>query len=446
MLLTVSFANAEHSARRHGDPLHPGGTGSIRNRSTQAFSLPFRGINDDQHTQFIIGNSLFRTNWVSFPSSVEKLQGLGPLFNTRSCASCHQNDGRGSPPLDTKSPFVGILFRISDKANGFKPVKNYGDQIQPDGLPGVPGEATPTVKYDEVKSTYPDGTTYALVKPTYQITNPNYGPLPETTVISPRVAPQMVGLGLIETITETDILKNSDPDDKNQDGVSGRPNWISAEGKKKLGRFGWKANQQSVESQVAGAFAGDMGITSRLHRNSNCEPEQKLCAESPSSKKLEIDNQDLDSVITYSKLLAVPERELINEADIKVGESLFSESKCTSCHIPSFTTGENSLLPILSNQVIFPYSDFLLHDMGEELADHRPDIDADGNEWRTPPLWGIGLIHTVNKHNRLLHDGRARGVEEAILWHGGEAVPAKKKFMSLNQTQRKQLIQFVESL
>lgn len=446
ILFLGNLAIAERPEFRLGNPLHPGGTGSVRNRSIQAFSLPFRGVNDDQHTRFIIGNSLFRTNWVSFPSSVEKLQGLGPLFNTRSCASCHQNDGRGSPPLDAKSPFVGMLFRISDKATGYKPVKGYGDQIQPDGLPGVPGEATPTVKYVEVKSTYPDGASFTLLKPIYQITDPQYGPLPETTVISPRVAPQMIGLGLIEAITDSDILRNADAEDKNKDGVSGRPNWISVDGKKKMGRFGWKANQQSVESQVAGAFAGDMGITSRLHRNSNCEPEQKLCLESPSAKKMEISDQDLDAVVTYARLLAVPERELINESDIKVGEVLFTEAKCVSCHIPKFTTGESRALPILSRQIIFPYSDFLLHDMGEDLADHRPDIEADGNEWRTPPLWGIGLIHAVNKHNRLLHDGRARGIEEAILWHGGEASDSKKTFMSFSQVQRKQLIQFVESL
>jgi CxxC motif-containing protein (DUF1111 family) len=214
---------------------------------------------------------------------------------------------------------------------------------------------------------------------------------------------------------------------------------------KRLGRFGHKANQPGLKEQNSGAFLGDMGITSSLHPDQNCSDRQMDCKKSLALKHLELSDEDLSRMTFYTQMIAVPARRIIDVEKVERGEKVFHHINCTSCHIPSFTTAKSSLKQ-LSQQKIYPYTDLLLHDMGEDLADHRPDHLATGTEWRTPPLWGVGLIKTVNRHQRLLHDGRARNVQEAILWHGGEAKTSQQKFIQLTKSEREALILFIESL
>ena len=270
----------------------------------------------------------------------------------------------------------------------------------------------------------------------------------EDVMMSPRIAPHMVGLGLLEALAEDTILSAADPDDADEDGISGRPNWVFDVrlGDLALGRFGWKANQPSVEQQNAGAFLGDLGITSELFGNESCTSVQTDCASSASGGTPELDESKLHNIAFYARTLAVPARRGVGDPEVLAGRELFHEAGCAGCHVPSMKTGELDGHPELEHQVIWPYSDLLLHDMGAELEDRRPDFEASGAEWRTPPLWGIGLVESVNKHTYFLHVGRARGFAEAILWHGGEAEDAREAYRTMNKDERAALLRFLESL
>jgi CxxC motif-containing protein (DUF1111 family) len=312
----------------------------------------------------------------------------------------------------------------------------------------VPGEGRARVAYDEVPGAYGDGTPYTLLRPRISIEELAFGPMAADVMLSPRVAPAMFGLGLIEGVAEADILAAVDEHDRDGDGISGRANqvWDVRAGATRLGRFGWKANQPSLEQQNAGAFLGDVGITSPLFPGENCPAGQGQCAAAPNGGAPEIDDDKLGDVTYYARLLAVPARRDVDDPTVLRGKRLFAEAGCTGCHTPAFTTSEVDGFPELSHQTIRPYSDLLLHDMGEGLADGRPDFLATGREWRTPPLWGIGLVETVNGHSRFLHDGRARDLAEAVLWHGGEAEAARDAFRALDAGDRAALLRFLESL
>ena len=274
-----------------------------------------------------------------------------------------------------------------------------------------------------------------------------YGPIANNINISPRVANQMIGLGLLEAIDENTLLNFSDENDSNSDGISGRPNyvWDVENNSTKIGRFGWKANQPNLRQQVAAAFNGDIGITSTLFPLENCPPGVD-CNTLPNGGSPEIPDNNLNHVTLYSSTLGVPARRNWDEIEIQEGKALFNQINCNSCHIPQIVTGNHPTIDALSNQIIRPYTDLLLHDMGDELSDNSTDFLATGNEWRTPPLWGIGLIETVNGHTRLLHDGRARNMEEAILWHGGEAENSKLAFKNLDAINREKVISFLNTL
>jgi CxxC motif-containing protein (DUF1111 family) len=281
------------------------------------------------------------------------------------------------------------------------------------------------------------------MKPAYRFEKLRFGPLPKDAMISPRVAPPVIGVGLLEAIPEADLLKRADPDDRDGDGVSGRPNrvWSVEAKRRELGRFGWKANQPTVSQQNAGAFLGDMGVTSRAFPVQNCPEDAVDCRTAPRGRKLDLDDQDRRNMDVYVRLLAVPARRDVNDP-----AAAFRAAQCQSCHVESHRTGVVPGFPELSKQLIFPFTDLLLHDMGGGLADGRPDFEATGSEWRTPPLWGIGLTQEVGGHTRFLHDGRARSLEEAILWHGGEAEAARARFMALSRDERAALIKFLETL
>jgi CxxC motif-containing protein (DUF1111 family) len=272
-----------------------------------------------------------------------------------------------------------------------------------------------------------------------------YMPLPSDVMYSPRIAPPVFGLGLLEGISESDILALADPADANGDGISGKANYSYDISKQRitLGRFGWKAATPSVLQQTAGAYHQDMGITSYLFPNESSAGQSNNNDLVPEK---EISDSLLEAVAHYVRTLAVPARRGVNDPEVMHGKQLFNSIGCASCHTPSFTTSTNMAFAEISNQRIFPYTDMLLHDMGEGLADNRPDHLADGYEWRTAPLWGIGLTAVVNGHNNYMHDGRARSFEEAILWHGGEGEASKNAFVNLNAEDREALVAFLFSL
>jgi CxxC motif-containing protein (DUF1111 family) len=341
---------------------------------------------------------------------------------------------------------LGLLLRLSipgtDEHGGPNPVPNYGDQLNNHAILGVMPEGTPRVSYVEKAGTYADGTAYSLRVPTYSIESPTFGPLPADVMMSPRVAPVQVGLGLLQAVSEDTIL---DFAEKN----GGHPNhvWDVARQQTVLGRFGWKANQPTVEQQTFGAFRGDIGITSALFPSENCPAVQNDCANAPQSmNQPNLVPIESEAMVAHALAIAVPARRELDDEHALHGEILFTRIGCASCHIPKMVTGALEDWPALSNQTIWPFTDLLLHDMGPDLADGRPDFEASGNDWRTPPLWGIGLIQTINDHDFLLHDGRARGYAEAILWHGGEADDAREAFRKLASRDRDDLLAFLASI
>ena len=433
------------------DPLSGGAT-TVVNATASAFGQPARNLPLEQRTDFFVGNAFFNRDWVTAPSSTEGSDGLGPVFNARSCSSCHFRDGRGHPPLDADEPMLSMLIRLSvpgtGAAGGPLGDRAYGLQLGPQAILGVPPEGRALVEYDEVPGTYGDGEAYSLRVPHYSFVDLAFGPLDPSIRISPRTAPFIIGLGLLSAVDEDTILSQADPDDADGDGISGRPNrvWDRRRQATVLGRFGWKANQPTLEQQNAGAFVGDIGITSSLFPEPECTAVQTECLAAPNGGDPEVDQIKLDAVTFYTHFLAVPARRGVDDPTVRRGGALFVEAGCAHCHLTTLTTGPLEAYPELSGQIIHPYTDLLLHDMGADLADDRQDFDADGREWRTPPLWGIGLVATVNRHALLLHDGRARGFAEAILWHGGEAEAAREAFRSLSSDDRAALIRFLESL
>jgi len=426
-----------------------GGATSVFDATISAFAQPARNLGAGERRDFATGNNFFNDAWVIAPSSTTGRDGLGPTFNATSCSGCHFKDGRAAPPAPGENG-PGLLFRLSVPGAGARgePLvePTYGDQLQPQAVPGVPAEGKVEISYAEVEGRMADGTPYTLQRPTYTLV-PALGPVAPGTMLSPRVAPAIVGMGLLEAVPEANVTARADAGDGDGDGISGRPNrvWNSSTQRVELGRFGWKANQPTVDQQVAGAFVGDIGITSRLSPVQNCPPPQALCAAAPSGGEPELDDLKLDRVTFYSRTLAVPARRDVADPVTARGAATFASLGCSSCHTPSMRTGA-SPIPALADQEIQPFSDLLLHDMGPDLADDRPDFEATGTEWRTPPLWGIGLVETVNGHTRFLHDGRARSLEEAVLWHGGEGEAARRRYTELPAPERAALLTFLRSL
>ncbi len=429
--------------------LPPGGRGTIVDVSEEAFGRPFPGLSRDEERRFFRGRALFRDVWVSAPASATSRDGLGPLFHARACEPCHQRDGRGAPPLPGQ-PLRTMLLRLSVPNEHGAPVPHpvYGGQWQPLALDGVPPEGEATVSYRARAGKYEDGQPFELLHPSYRVDTSAYGPLGDDVQMSPRVAPAMHGLGLLAAIPEAALLEHSDPDDRDGDGISGRENRVfDVEAAAfVLGRFGWKANQPSLRQQVAGAFLGDIGMTSSLFPKNDCTAFEEACIAQANGGEPELTPEILDDVTFYSGTLAVPARRALDRETHARGEQLFVESRCDGCHTPEFELPSGAPGLGAEPDRIRPFTDLLLHDMGPALADERPDFAANGREWRTPPLWGLGLISTVNGHGRLLHDGRARDVAEAILFHGGEAAAAADAFMKMSRSDRDALIAFVLSL
>lgn len=427
-----------------------GGAGStIFDTTAEAFSRSSPDLTPKQRRAFAVGNSIFNRNWVTAPASTTGQDGLGPTFNAQSCSSCHFKDGRARPPSRKRMPKLGLLLRLSAPGPDGKPepVAHYGSQLQDRSINGVPAEGAIRISTTPVRGRYDDGTPYTLLKPHYEIVDGAFGALPDDVQISPRVAPAIFGVGLLEAVPEKLILDHADPDDRDGDGISGRPNRVVEErsGSLMLGRFGWKANVPTVEQQNAAAFNGDIGITNPIFDDQDCPDGQRQCKRAPDGGKRELDAMKLERVTSYARTLAVPARRKVDDPAARAGEGTFTSLGCDACHRPELKTA-GSEFAALTDQAIHPYTDLLLHDMGPGLADGRPDGLATGTEWRTAPLWGIGLVQSVNRHTRFMHDGRARNLEEAILWHGGEAAASMKRFRKLPRDERQNLIAFLRSL
>jgi CxxC motif-containing protein (DUF1111 family) len=430
---------------------YSGGDTTVFDVSPKAFGFPAHNLKAEHRAAFFVGRSFFNDNWVVATASTSARDGLGPLFNTRSCSACHFEDGRSRPP-EPGQPMTTMLMRVSVPGAGPhhepKPDPAYGGQIQGQAIPGVPAEADVYVTYKEVGGHFADGQPFSLRQPTYSITNLGYGPLARDAMFSPRIAPAVIGLGLLEAVPVETLRALADQQKAQGAGINGRINWVWDKTTRTMapGRFGWKAEQPSVLQQTATAFVEDIGITSTLMPDENYTPAEAVCAKEPSGGHPEVSDKILHDVVTYSRALNVPARRNSSDPAVLRGKQLFAQANCAVCHAPKLNTGQCPDLPELSNQTIRPYTDLLLHDMGEGLADYRPVFSAGQRDWRTAPLWGIGLALKVDGYAFYLHDGRARTLAEAILWHGGEAQAARENFRALPKTDRDALIAFLESL
>lgn len=426
--------------------------------------FPAANLDEAGRTQFALGNSFFRRNWVEAPSSTSARDGLGPLFIARSCGGCHDQGGRGAPPAtihgrNAEQP-VALLLRLSvpgqDVHGGPRPESTYGDQLANSAVRGVRAEGRIVIQYQEHRGRFiADGEPFSLREPSYRVVDAGYGPLDPHTMISPRIAQQLPGVGLLEAIPEADIVALAQEQARRGEGIHGMANrvWDAVAQRMVLGRFGWKASVGSLAHQVAAAFNADMGITSGVFPDESCTTIQTDCLAAPRGNHAmapEIDDQTLANVIFFQALLAPLGRRDLRAAEVRRGKALFDAANCGICHHPRWVTGAPPYpafsSAVLAGQTIYPYTDLLLHDMGEKLSDGRADFHASGRQWRTPPLWGIGLIPEVNGHQYLLHDGRARGILEAILWHGGEAEMSRRRVLEMSHADRRALVRFVNSL
>jgi CxxC motif-containing protein (DUF1111 family) len=443
--ISIFFAAIVNSSPVN-DKVLAGGQTTVFNRTSTAYEQPSGGLTKANEIKHRKSDLVFEAVFVTPPATTNP--GLGPLFNNNSCASCHIRNGRGLPKSGQ------LLVRVSDtrswnldssvdsrqynleraaRHDNTPAVPGLGTQIQDYAVYGRNPEASVEIDWQEITGNYGDGTKYDLRSPVPKITLADGNSLPKEVLISLRLPSPVYGLGLLEAVPDKQIQQLADPKDKDRDGISGYPNqvWNVEAQAVTMGKFGWKAGNPTLKQQTAAAYVNDMGVTNPL-----------FPAEDGS---IDIDDEVLTSATFYSQTLAVPGRTLLDSPQVRQGEKLFKNANCVVCHVPQLQTG-NYEIPELANQTIHPYTDLLLHDMGEGLADKRPDFLASGKEWRTPPLWGIGLTQTVLPYSSFLHDGRARTFEEAILWHGGEAEASREVFRKMSSKDRQALVWFLRSL
>jgi CxxC motif-containing protein (DUF1111 family) len=467
----LAFAPVTVSAEAIGDPALPGGdTSWIGAKGRNAFTHQSANMSFEKRLDFKLGEALFQRLWITAPTRTKAADGLGPLFNSRACSGCHIRNGRGHPvdENDREAGATSMLLRLSippqtpeqlrDHLDGklaTLPDPVYGGQFQDFSVPGIKAEGRVKVTYTTTDVLLPGGEAVSLRNPTYEMTDLAYGPLHDDIMVSPRLAPPMIGLGLLEAIPDSTLIAASDPQDADGDGISGRLNqvWDIANSKMAIGRFGWKAGMPNLDQQNQNAFQFDIGLSTPLYPNGSgdCTKAQTACLNAPDGNDPEFENLEVHSVMTdlvlyYARNIAPPARPNANDVEVVAGEAIFEAIGCASCHTPRYQLPERADMPEQSGQVIWPYSDLLLHDMGEGLADHRPEAQASGREWRTPPLWGIGHAQQIDPRASFLHDGRARTLLEAILWHGGEADNARDAVTKLPPSERSQLLAFLKSL
>ena len=431
------------------------GTLTLPADTSDPYTSPIPGLTLKEKKFFERGKKALGAKWVVFPA-LNGDWGLGPTFIADACTGCHLGGGRGIVNPEPNTPIIHQLVRLSVPGSAEhgrpRPHPNYAGQLQVKGAQFgvetnvVPAEGVAYLDWQAVPFQFPDGSKIELRKPALRIEQLNFGPLGESTMTSVRNTQAMIGLGFLEAIPES-TLRDLAAKQKEM-GLNGRVNIVRDDIYERMavGRFGWKANEPSIPQQIAGAFRGDLGVTSPVYINENCPDAQPMCKMMPPGNKPELIQSDWDAITYFTRASSVPARRNVNDPSVIRGDKLFSEVGCAACHVPSLKTGEYPPIPALANQEIRAYTDLLLHDMGDELADGRPDFEAGPKDWRTPPLWGIGLSAGVNGSTHLLHDGRARSVLEAILWHGGEAADIRTKFVSLPESSRTDVVAFVNSL
>lgn len=397
--------------------------GNISPQSAQPFLLGRRL----HHTNMLDGTHSERPN----PVFTDQMGKLGPRYVAHSCIACHVNNGRSLPPA-VGDPMYQTVVKVASDAKG-APHPQLGTALQPRTIKGDSEGSARIARYETTQGKYADGDVYELRKPVYDFS----GAQPKH--FSVRLSPQLVGLGLLEAIREDDILNLADPEDRDGDGVSGRPQIVvDVETKQqRLGRFGYKAGQPRLRHQIAGALNSDMGVTTTVANTLDGNTK---------SSPVEVSDEGLANLERYIALLGVSAQRSLDDVEAMRGKQLFTEARCTACHTPSITTSSYHPFAELRDQKIQPFTDLLLHDMGEGLADTLGEHTASGAEWRTAPLWGIGLTDGVSGGEAFLHDGRARTLEEAILWHGGEGEIAKEAFRKMARQDRDALIRFVRTL
>jgi len=452
--LTLGLAARAQEAPPLGAKL--GGATSRPAAGQDSFALPAANLSADRLARFFEGQRLFNIAFVKAPSPVPGLAGLGPTFNRPSCGACHTRDGRGQPPAGPDDALMQMVVRlgaVNPRRSVFGvPDPAYGIQLNDRAIDGVPAEGRASIAWEEIDGRYADGEAYRLRRPRVGFEALAFGPLGRETATSLRVAPALVGMGLLEAVPAAEILRWAAANRDHPDGVRGAARRVivgRAAGELTVGppsRFGWRAEQPTVRAQIASAFINDMGLTTSLHPEKNCPAPQAACRAADPGPKPNVPDETLAAITFYISTLAVPERRDVDAPDVRRGEKIFAASGCAACHRPAATTGEHPSIPFLSNQTIHPFTDLLLHDMGDGLADGLMEKTITERMWRTAPLWGIGLVPAVNGHENYLHDGRARGLAEAILWHGGEAEMAKDRFRALPKDARDALIAFLRSL
>jgi len=460
-LMSLAAVLAVLSLPTGSEELAPASPFAVPVSDAQAFSQPAPALSERQREAFLRGQSEFNRPWVVF-SFGPGGWGLGPTFVADRCSACHLGGGRGNLPHSENAQLTAMVVRVSEPGTGAhsgpKPLAHYGEQLQNRSLQGqqpgmafayapVPAEADLYVTWDEHPVRLADGTDVSLRRPTLSVESPAFGELPPGTMTSLRIAPPVLGLGLLDAVADESILEIARR--QRELGFNGRPNiaWSAIDRRMTLGRFGWKATQPNLRQQVAAAALHDMGLTSSLFPRQNCPEVQAVCRREVPGNDPELFDSvwaDLEMAMLGN---AVPAPRDQDDPRVRRGAALFEQLQCDVCHVPTLRTVDYfARLPQLSRQTFHAYTDLLLHDMGEGLADNRPDFAASGRDWRTPPLWGLGLSKTVNGSSVLLHDGRARNVMEAILWHGGEAQGSRDGFAALSKADRDALVAFLESI
>ncbi|WP_413501153.1 di-heme oxidoredictase family protein [Psychrobacter maritimus] len=475
---TLAGVAMQQLASFDAQEIKQGGDTGISITTSESYSKPSSNITASRKGSFFIGNAFFRQPWVVAPASTDSRDGLGALFNVAACQSCHIKDGRGHAPMSSEDDADSLLIRLAMPATTEEQRQKlensliekvvhpmYGGQLQDRGIQGVPAEARIAVQWTDKPVTFADGHVETLRSPTFNLTKPGYGAFDDELMVSPRVALPMIGLGLLEQIPD-EAIKNQAM--KSKGDISGKFNWVMdpQTGKVALGRFGWKAGQTKLITQNQSAFNEDMGLTSNIRPHESCMPTQTACinaatgADEQGNGKppVEVNDEVAKFVEFYTRNLAVPHRRNADDKLVLAGKKRFYDMGCQSCHTPRYQlpkTDDDHLEQ--HGQVIYPYTDLLLHDMGNDLADRTiagklPSKDlqveflANSYEWRTPALWGIGLAQTVDPQATFLHDGRARTLMEAVLWHGGEAEKQKQKVLKLDEQGRSELNAFLKSL
>ena len=425
------------------------GEATTREAGPGAYVVPAATLTTTQLETFRKGAEIFDAHWKVFWFEVGEW-GAGPTFNAMGCSECHLRNGRGAAVANgsgAHSMIVRLSRRGADAYGAPLPHPVYGDQFQTRGVAGVvPAEGSVELAWIDSRVTLADGDVVSLRRPQVSFRELNFGRMDDDLLVSPRVPLAMVGMGLLDAVADDAILALAQRSPA--EGIQGHVNrvWDYARNREAIGRFGHKASQPTLRQQIAAAFSGDIGVSSDYFPEQNCPGPQQSCRELMPAGRPELGHVRWDAVEAYLRTAAVPARRDVNDPQVRRGEALFARSDCAACHVPELETGEVPGLPALSRQVIHPYTDLLLHDMGDGLADNRPDFKAGGRDWRTTPLWGMGLSGTVNGVTTYLHDGRARSLVEAILWHGGEAQNSADRFRAMPKADREALVRFLSSL